>query len=68
MLYEVITEEICSDLDITNKNKLSSCLQRKYISEKNKLDSIYESLLQDPVKNKNTPLENAVVNKRNNFV
>jgi len=56
-------EEICSDLDITNKNKLSSCLQRKYISEKNKLDSIYESLLQDPVKNKNTPLENAVVNK-----
>jgi len=56
-------DEICSDLDITNKNKLSSCLQRKYISEKSKLDSVYESLLQDPVKNRNSSLENTVVNK-----
>lgn len=39
------TEEICSDLDIDNKEKLSTCLQRKYISAKNILDFTYNKIM-----------------------
>lgn len=50
-------EELCSDLDLTNKDKLSTCLQRKYMSAKQDLDAAYNHLVSDPAKSEATPAE-----------
>jgi len=57
MLSALADEEICSDLDITNKDKFSSCLQRKYMSVKHDMDYTYNNLVTDPDKNQSTVVE-----------
>ena len=63
MLSALADEEICSDLDITNKDKLSSCLQRKYIFLKENLDLTFNKLVSEPEKNINTAIESKAENE-----